>query len=220
MVVARALLRGAVEVGIARIAALLRRFDEGRGERMAVAQIGHAERPARPMPDISTALVVLGLAEIRQHFLGAPPGVAKPPPVIEVLGLTANIDEAIDRARTAQYLAAGRDDVAVVTPGLRLGRVAPVEAPVGEELAVAERDAQPRMAAVRANLEQQHAMLPRRSQPVGQHAAGAAGADDDEIVGLGIVIDALHSGRQSIPSTNAKQAPAATQNTSVSIPRG
>lgn len=184
MIEARALLRSAVEVRIARISALLRRLDVGLGDRMAIAQIGHAERPARSMPLVGAALVVLRLAEVRQYFLGAPAGVAKLPPVIEVLRLTTNVDEAVDRARTAQHPAARRDDISAVTPGLRLGRVAPVEAPVGEQLAVAERNPKPRMATVRARLKQQHAMPPRRSQPVGQHAAGAARADDDVVVSL------------------------------------
>ena len=37
------------------------------------------------------------------------------------------------------------------------------------------------MAVVAAGFEEQHAVAARRGQPVGQHAAGRAGADDDVI---------------------------------------
>ena len=161
LVEARALLRRAVEIVVARIAALLRRLDEGRGERMLVAHVRHAERPAGAVVLVGAALVVLGLAEVRQHVLVAPAGVAELAPVVEVLGLAADVDQAVDRARSAEHLAARRDDVAAVALRLRLGLVAPVVALVGEQLAVAERDVQPRMPVARPGLQQQHAMACR-----------------------------------------------------------
>ena len=149
----RALLGRAVEVTVTRIAALLCRFDIGSGDRMAIAQVGDAERPARAAPVVGVALVVLRLTEVGQHVVVAPAGVALLPPLVEVSGLAADVDQAIDRARSAHHLSARRDDVAAVTFGLRLGLVAPVEAAVSEQLSVAERNAQPRVPAVGARFE-------------------------------------------------------------------
>ena len=115
LVEARALLGRAVEIVVARIAALLRGLDEGLGERMPVAHVGDAKRPARAVVVVGAALVVLGHAEVRQHVLMAPAGVAELAPMVEVLGLAADVDQAVDRARSAERLAARRDDVAAVT---------------------------------------------------------------------------------------------------------
>ena len=187
LVIARAFLRGAVEIVVARIARFDRGRDKGLGERMLVAHVGHAERPAGAVEIVSAALVVLGFAEVRQHVIVAPAGIAELAPVIEVLGLTADVDQSVDRARAAERLAARRDDVAAVTLRLRLGLVAPVVTPVGEQLAVAERNVQPWMAVSGTRLQQQHAMPSGCGQPVRQDAAGAAGAHDDVIVGSGVL---------------------------------
>ena len=184
MIKACALLLRPVEVGIAWIAALLRGLDKCDGKRMAVAQIGNTQRPAGAVPCIGTALVILGLSEVRQHVVKAPAHIAERAPLIEVLLLAAYVDQAVDRTRTADDAAARRDDVAAVTVGLRLGVVTPVETPVGKKLAVAQWNAQPRMTAVRPRFEQQHAMFAGCCQPVRQYTASAAGADDDEVEGF------------------------------------
>src|SRR5262249_52844528 len=48
-------------------------------------------------------------------------------------------------------------------------------------LAVAERDVDPDVAILPARLDEKDAMAPRRGQAVRQHAAGAAGANDDVV---------------------------------------
>ena len=181
LVIAGAFLRRSIEIVIARIAALHRRFDIGDGQRMPVAQVRDRERPAGSMEFIRAAFVVLRLAEIGQDVVEAPAGIAELPPKVEVLRLSADIDQTVDRTRAAENLAARRDDLAVVATGLRLGRVAPVITAIGEKPAEAKRNMKPGMPVVGARLQQQHAVPARRSQPVGQNAPGAAGPHDNEV---------------------------------------
>ena len=102
---ADAVLLGAVEVVIAAVAGLFCRSDECVVQLVAGAQIGHVERPARTMMRVGTALLVLGAAEIGQHIVVRPPGVAELAPQIEILALPADVDQPVDRARPAQHLA-------------------------------------------------------------------------------------------------------------------
>ena len=130
---------------------------------------------------VLAALLVLGAAEIRQHVGECPAGIAELPPVIEILVLAADIEKAVDRTRSAENLAARLDHPAVVQLRLGIGRVEPIDLGVGEQLAVAERNVNPDVAVRPAGLQQQHAMAPRRGQPIGENAAGRAGADDDVV---------------------------------------
>src|SRR5271167_2433866 len=94
---------------------------------------------------IRAALVVFRLAEIRQYVVEAPAGIAHLPPLVEVLRLSADIDQSIDRTGAADNFSARRDDLAVVASGLRLGRVAPVVAVIAEQPTEAERNMKPRV---------------------------------------------------------------------------
>src|SRR5205085_12161234 len=58
----------------------------------------------------------------------------------------------------------------------------PVELRVVEQEGEAERHAHQRMAVAAAGFQQQHPPAAIGAQPVGQHAAGRAGADDHVIV--------------------------------------
>ena len=101
--------------------------------------------------------------------------------MIVVLVLTADIEEAIDRARSAQHFAARLDDLPVVQLGFRLGLVQPIDFGIVEQLAVAERDVNPDMSIMAAGFEQEHAVTAGFGEAVGEHAAGRSGADDDVI---------------------------------------
>ena len=82
------------------------RCDEGRGERIGVAQIGNRQRAADAVEIVGAALLVLGLLEIRQHVVKTPAQVAVLAPAIVILVLAANVKQAVDRTRSAQHLAA------------------------------------------------------------------------------------------------------------------
>ena len=86
LVEARAFLACAVEVVVARKAALLGGLDVGERKRMLVARIGHPERAVSAMQVARAAFVVLGFAEVGQHLVEAPADVALLPPLVEILG--------------------------------------------------------------------------------------------------------------------------------------
>src|SRR5262249_44132108 len=146
---------------------------------------------------VGAAFVILGHTEIGKHVLVAPACVAELAPVVEVFGLTADVDQSIDGARSAESLAARRYDIAAVAFRLRFGLVAPVVSLVGEELAVAERDMQPGILVGRACFEQQHAVAPRLGQSVRENATSAAGSYNNVVVGLHILRHSITSSARS-----------------------
>src|SRR3954471_16358652 len=108
-----------------------------------------------------------------------PADIAKLPPMVEILRLAANIEQPVDRTGPAHHLAARLNDRAAAKLGLRLGPIQPVHLRIDEALAVAERNMKPETGVLAAGFEQQDTMLPACGQPVRQHAAGRACADDD-----------------------------------------
>ena len=95
--IADAVLRGAVEVVVAREAKSHRGVDKGFGDRVFF-DVGNAERAAGAVEFVAAADLVLGALEIRQHVVERPAGVAELAPMVEILGLAADIDHAVDRA--------------------------------------------------------------------------------------------------------------------------
>ena len=133
------------------------------------------------MQVVRAALLVLGAAKIRQHVVEAPARIAELAPMVEVLGLPADIQKPVDRRGPAEYLAARLDDRAAGAFGLRLGAVEPVVLGIGEQLGVADRHVDPDVAILAAGFQHQHAMAARCAEPVSEHAAGRAGAHDDVV---------------------------------------
>ena len=76
-----------------------------------------ASGPPTAVQRVLAALLVLGAAEVGQHVVEAPAGIAELAPVIEILGLAAQIEQAVDRARSAQHLAARLDDRRLCSSG-------------------------------------------------------------------------------------------------------
>src|SRR5438874_72153 len=70
------------------------------------AQIGDVERAALAVIIVGAALLVLGAAEIRQHVVIAPAEAAELAPIVEILFLAADVDQAVDRGGAAEHLAA------------------------------------------------------------------------------------------------------------------
>ena len=84
--------------------------------------------------------------------------------------------------RAADHLAARIVQRAAVEPRLGLGLEHPVGARIADREQVADRDVKPDPVVLAAGFEQQHAVLRVGREPVGQHAAGRARADDDVVV--------------------------------------
>src|SRR5262249_11891754 len=145
-------------------------------------EVRDGERPARGVEGVVAARLILRALEVGQDVLIGPALIAELAPMVVILGLAANVDEAVDAARAAEHLAARPEDLAVLELGLGLGLVAPVDALVGDRLAVADRDVDPRMRAIIApRLEHDDGAGRIGREPIGENAAGGAGADDDVI---------------------------------------
>src|SRR5690606_28618464 len=141
-----------------------------------------AERATGAVKVVRPALVVLGLAEVRQDVGIAPAGVAEVAPPVVVLALAANVKQPVDRGRPAEHLAARLRYAPVGGAGLRFARVEPVHRRIGEVLSVPERDVDPRVAVFSPRLEQQPGVAAGRTEAGRQHATGGSGADHDEPV--------------------------------------
>src|SRR5262245_15720359 len=87
----RAFLRGAVEIGIGWDAGLGRGDDKSFRQRIEMAPVGDRQRAAAAVIFVSTALLVLGLLEVRQHVVIAPAGIAALAPAIVILMLASDI---------------------------------------------------------------------------------------------------------------------------------
>ena len=164
---------GAIEVAVVGIARLLRALDERVVQRMIGAQVGHRERPALAVEFVRAVLLILRLAEIRQHVVIRPAGVAELAPQVEVLLLAADIDQAVDRRRTAKHLAARQRNAAVVEFRHRLGFEIPRHLRIVDVAIEPRGDVDPGIAVLAAGLQQQHAWSchprsggwPARSRP-------------------------------------------------------
>ena len=120
--------------------------------------------------------------EERQHVVPAPAGEPELAPVVVVGGLAAHVDHGVDGGGAADHLAARIVEAAAVEPRLRLGLEHPVGARIADGEEIADRDVEPDPVVPAAGLEQQHARSGIGGEPVRQHAAGRAGADDDVVV--------------------------------------
>ena len=103
--------------------------------------------------------------------------------MVPVFLLSAHVDHRVDRRAAAQNAAARVVDRAAREVLIGLGAVAPVGARIRYGVQVADRDIDPEPVVLAAGLEEQDSVLRILRQPVGEQAAGAARAGDDEIVG-------------------------------------
>ena len=182
---AEALLHVAVRVVGPEVARLVAGLDEGAVERVLhVVAAGDVQRAVAAAIFVAAVGEGLGLAEVGQAVAIAPAAGAERFPFVEVVRMAAHVDEAVDRGRAAQDLAARAMDAAAVEARLRRGVVAPVV------LGAVHRDREGRghldedAAVAAAEFEDQHPGPRVLGQAGGQHAAGRAGADDDVVVGV------------------------------------
>ena len=171
-----------VELGDLRNPALLGGVPPGVEDLPAHAPLFDPHLAAGPVAFVGAVLVVLRALEHRQHVVPAPAAVAERRPVVVVALLPAHVDHRVDRGAAAEDPPAGVADAAAVQPGVGLGPVAPVGARVADGVEVADRDVDPEVVVPPARLEQQHADAGVGGQPVGEHAPGRAGPDDDVVV--------------------------------------
>src|SRR6516164_886490 len=98
----------------------LRSGDKSIMEFVLRPQIADVQRSPAAVVLIGAALLVLGSPEVGQHVIIRPAGIAQLPPQIEILFLAANVDEAIDRARSAEHFPARPNHAAAAELAKRL----------------------------------------------------------------------------------------------------
>jgi hypothetical protein len=179
--IADALLFRAVRVLVEGDAGFLRGLDKVIGDRAVEPQVGHLLRSADAMVGIGAALLVLRLHEIGQHLGIAPAGVPRRRPLVVILALAADVEQAVERAGAAEHLAARPLQAAVGNARVGFGDIAPVQLRVVHGLEIADRDVDPGIPVFATGLEQQHAVRRVFRQPAGQHAAGRSGTDHDVV---------------------------------------
>jgi hypothetical protein len=183
---AHTLLVGSVEIVVQRKAEFHGAGDEGVVQLVRRTQVADAQRTAGAVIVVGAAFLVFRLAEIRQHVVVRPAGIAHLAPEVEILLLAANVDQPVDGAGAAQHLAARPGHLPVVHSRHRLGDEVPADLLVVDITIEAGRDMDPRVAILAAGLQKQHSRAGIGGKPVRHHATGRAGAHDHEIIVLGI----------------------------------
>ena len=123
----------------------------------------------------------LGALEERQDVVPTPAAIAELRPVVVILRLAADIDEPVDRRRTAEHAAARIGNGAAVGAGVGLGLEAPGELLVVKQFHVADRNMDQRVPVAPAGLDQYHTSGRVLGETVGQDASGRPSADDHVI---------------------------------------
>ncbi len=96
--IARALLRRAVDVIVARNADLFGRINERVANRPVDPHVRDRDRPARAVVVVLAVFLVFRALEIGQHIGMGPAGVSKLAPVVVVLRLPTDVEQPVDRA--------------------------------------------------------------------------------------------------------------------------
>ena len=165
----------------------------------ALALAGRIE-PGRGVERVGALVEVLVLEEVRQALAPAPARVGAvavaDAPAVVVARLPAHVDHAVDAARAAQHLAARIAQAPAVQAGGGLGRVQPVGARVADAIEVADRDVDPEVVVAAAGLDHEDVLATIGAEPVGEQAAGGAGAADDVVVA-----NVAHGQRRPVAST-------------------
>ena len=125
LIVANALRRLAGQVFIAWNADRLGRVEIGLADRQRRGGARDPERTALPVPAVIEAIVVLSLAEIREHILVAPAGTSGLAPLVIVQRMAAGVDLGVDSRAAAQHPGLSETDPHVVHVPLRHGGPTP-----------------------------------------------------------------------------------------------
>ena len=195
-----ALLAVAVVVLGPAVAGLDPGLDEGARQGIGEPAAGDVQGAVRSPPPRFAAVGVLHAPEIGKHVRETPAGGAHRLPGVEIATVAAHVDHAVDGGGATDHLAAGTLQTAAAERRLRLRPVAPVVAAHVHGIGKGSRHLNERSEIRAAVFEQQHAHRGILAQPVGQHAAGAAGADDDVVrLRIGIARHSMHPRRPRLP---------------------
>src|SRR6266849_3917701 len=147
----------AVKVRIARQSKFDAGFHPCRGCAVAGAKVGNPEFAEAAVILALAAAVTFVAAEIRQQLAITPPFGTESFPIVEVLVLTTNEDQAVDRRRSAQHTTAGPNNRAAAGALARLSHEEAGKALIENRPVVSNRELEPKIAIGPPGLQQQHA---------------------------------------------------------------
>ncbi len=156
-------------------------FHRRPAQQRPVATMRGEQRSPLAVHRVRLALPVLRLAEERQHIVPGPAAIAELCPMVEILGLAADIDHPVDRTRPAEHPPARIGDRASRGAGVGLGLEAPGQGRMVQQLHVACRYVDQRVPVAPARLDQHHPCARVLRQAVGEHTARRTSANDDVI---------------------------------------
>ena len=169
----------AVVVVVERDPGLLGGVDDRGVDRVRLVLRQHVQRPADPVVLARTPIEVLGPLEQRQHVGVAPAVVPQVRPGVVVAAMTARVDHPVQRARSAEHLAARPLQLAVRARCLGDRAVAPVLLAV-PQLEDARWVVDRRVDIRPARLEQ-HDAGARVDETPRDDGSGRPGPDDDDV---------------------------------------
>src|SRR5271165_307084 len=178
---AETLLLKTVDVRRLRIARLGGGGEPGGMQGIAEAAVASAELARAAAVLVAPLRALLGALEIRQHIPIRPPRRAFPRPALEVLGIAADVDQAVDRGGASEHLAARRMHAPAVQVRLGFGVVEPIV------FRHVHRDRQRRghlneyRTVGSTEFDHEDAARAIGAQAVGEHAARASRAHDDVV---------------------------------------
>ena len=167
-----AFLTATVEVVGARHAVGLRGADHGFDQFVLAADAADRQGPMRAVQLVIAEFgVAFDLEKIRQDLGPVPAGITLLAPAVVIFLLAADHDQAVDRARSAEHLAARPIDLAAGHVRLRLGLEFPIDLGIPHRLAVADRQMDPETFVAWSRFEHCNGGLAVGAQTVGKHAA-------------------------------------------------
>ena len=173
--------RRTVVIGILGYALLYARLIESLVQPIPVGDVDDADGPSRPPVGGVAAEPVLEAFEVGQHVVVAPTGTSRIAPAVVLLRVAPHEHHAVDAARTAQNLAARPIDPLPLQFRLGLRRKRPDVLAAGDQLADAERNAQPAVLVLASRFEQQHLVPPAGGEAFHQRGPGRARPDHDVV---------------------------------------
>ena len=126
LVVADTFLLLCIDVWVSRDAGLDAGLDHGVRHFMICCHVRDVERPANGVMLARSAFLVFGLEEVGPHIVPAPALAAELAPAVVIGVLAADVEQAVDRGRAAENLAARPHMHSSARARVRLGRIQPV----------------------------------------------------------------------------------------------
>ena len=150
-------------------------------QRVGASAPGDVKRAFGAAPAGLPAVAALHPLEIGQHVCIAPAVGPLVGPMVEVFGMTADVDHAVDRRRAADHFAARADQLPAAEMRFRLRSVAPIVMRHVHRVGQGGRhlDQRPHIGA--AVFQHQHRVRAGLAQARGHRRSRRAGPHDDEI---------------------------------------